>query len=481
APLEDCRAELELDASFTFEQICDPQDGTFVVSFTSAASVQGSEYTHTWDFGVEGISTDVSTDPNPTYDGYTAGNFKVVHTVSNACITETFTEILKLPDCNFLCTPAGCGNNIFKIKGPVSVSQLGDVDANGNPIYVEGNPNATCYQIRGVLTIDVPFALVDKQVTMEPGSAVIVNPNVKLSIENSDISSCKMWTGITVEAAGNLDIFDNSSIQDAINAVQLVEGSNLFSLGTLFDRNVVGIRINGTPNLLGFENNTFSCSSTLNDVSDATNGGWGYAGIISNAASYAIGNLDQTSTVLNTFKDTDYGVICSRGSIVVADAKFENLRKVTSSLPFGSDNSSGVGIYGYLLSEAIFSESQFSNLSTGIFAAVCPLNAQFNSMVTIEQGIRLKGPTFQFEINKNEINPSQVGIYLSGGAALSGIGPRNISLNTIQLSGGEARNRAVIVEGSPFTDGRFIEVSSNEIDINNVSSTLFQAVHILSS
>ncbi|MEM9888741.1 MAG: hypothetical protein AAF849_22790, partial [Bacteroidota bacterium] len=46
---------------------------------------------------------------------------------------------------------------------------------------------------------------------------------------------------------------------------------------------------------------------------------------------------------------------------------------------------------------------------------------------------------------------------------------------------GEARNRAVIVEGSPFTDGRFIEVSSNEIDINNVSSTLFQAVHILSS
>ncbi|MEM0991867.1 MAG: hypothetical protein AAGI49_02480, partial [Bacteroidota bacterium] len=482
APLEDCRAELELDASFTYEQICDPQDGTFVVSFMSAASVQGSEYEHTWDFGVEGISTDVSTEPNPTYDGYTAGNFKVVHTVSNACFSETFTEILKLGNCDFLCMPSGCGGNIFKIKGPVSVSQLSDVDANGNPIYVEGNSNATCYQIRGVLTIDVPFALVDKQVTMEPGSAVIVNPNVKLSIENSDISSCKMWTGITVEAAGNLDIFDNSSIQDAIDAVQLVEGSNFLSLGTLFDRNVVGIRMNGTPNLLGFQNNTFSCSSNLNEVSDATNGGWGYVGIISNAASYAIGNLDQTSTVINTFKDMDYGVICSRGSVFIADAKFENLRKVVNPLPFGVNNSSSIGIYGYLLSEAIFSENQFSNLSTGIYAAVCPLRAQYNDMVAIEQGIRYNGPIFQYLIADNEIAPSEVGIYVSGGAALSGRGPKLVSANNIQLSGGEDRNRGVVIERSPFIDGsRVVSVSDNTININNTSSILFQAIHILSS
>ncbi|MBL7831438.1 MAG: PKD domain-containing protein, partial [Saprospiraceae bacterium] len=65
----------------------DPGDpGTIVTGGNSVAFTApvGANLTYSWDFGVSGISTDVSTDVNPTYVYQTKGTYTVTLTITNA-------------------------------------------------------------------------------------------------------------------------------------------------------------------------------------------------------------------------------------------------------------------------------------------------------------------------------------------------------------------------------------------------------------
>jgi hypothetical protein len=95
-----------------------------------------------------------------------------------------------------------------------------------------------CVAIAGKLRVDQDFLFNSADVRMQPRASIIVDPGVRLTIDNgSHLHGCSsMWEGITVW--GGLTSKGNSIIEDAIVAVKDPGGGLIlfcripFSIGT---------------------------------------------------------------------------------------------------------------------------------------------------------------------------------------------------------------------------------------------------------
>ncbi|MEM9887277.1 MAG: T9SS type A sorting domain-containing protein [Bacteroidota bacterium] len=379
----------EPDANFNFSIDCATGNATF------SSLATGSGLMHIWAFG-DGDSSFVA---NPTHTYDSLGTYTVVHVVDNGC--EPPSEVSKevtyepCPD-NFNCDCPNSTSIGTPPFGTTNVSQTG--------IALNYNNTNQCLKIAGNLLIDTDFTITGGDVLLEPDASIIVQSNQTLTINNANLSSCDnyMWRGIEVAENGNV-LLNGDTISDAINGVILNRDAIFDIQNNLFDRNFQGIQVLQTPTKIALQNNTFSCSDTLN------NGFWGLAGIRVSDAFISIGNSSSVNEP-NTFKDIDYGVVARNAFVTVADASFSNLRFEPTVRRLDNTNSIAVSASNGGRTQVINCDIQ--QVHQGIRIGAGEAFVQGNVISNIDSAITIRRINLfeKVDINANDIEAGLRGI-----------------------------------------------------------------------
>ena len=156
------------------------------------------------------------------------------------------------------------GNSIITI-GSSGTETL--YSATGLPSYLE---QRACIEVYGALKIDMDLEVKNMPFLMQPGSSITIGEGINVSIPSDVIiNSCSfvgcpdMWNGIVVNGHSSLNFIGNQ-IQDGIVAINCRIGSSLGLQDNCFERNYVGVQLNGgVSNLSVVDNNVFDCIGNL--------------------------------------------------------------------------------------------------------------------------------------------------------------------------------------------------------------------------
>lgn len=429
---------------------------------TFVSMVSGSGLMHTWDFD-DGTT---STLESPTHIFATNGTYFVTHTVDNGCEPpQTATVKVEFEPCpdNFNCN---CANP----------TEIGNPDPDAPPTNISDTnlgasfTNNTCMKIAGTLIIDQDFTLIGGDVLLEHDAKIIVEANQTLTINGgATLQSCEnyMWEGIELEPNANL-VITNSNIYDADTGVRSQGTASLNITGTTFDRNRVGMSIVGTPVNLGFENNTFSCSSPLrNSTMNMDN--WGLYGILLQGT-FQIGDSGP-GVEANTFKDTYFGILAAGASqLEVYDADFMNFRYDEDRFRIRQTN--GIGIFGTQFSSVTAQNNTFNNVYEGIHIHFSSCRLNNNVITKANYGIFIEEAFFDRAIaNNNNIQAAKAGIWLE---SIIGADFVSLSSNTISM---DYFDFAAVEQGSDDPNAFGIKLSLFEragfyMNMNNNNITI---------
>ncbi len=173
-----------------------------------------------------------------------------------------------------LCEAYGSSVFLLTIGGPTA-TKASDVWA----LYNSATLSGTIY-IKADFTVDVNFTFLNSKIKMAPGVKIIVEPNVKLTINNSKLFSCnQMWKGIELMYNAEIVSNNNTQIEDAEIAIKARCTANLTIKQTVFNRNTVGIQFGieetvfdpcpSYPFFTQFNSNVFDCTSPLTGTTDS--------------------------------------------------------------------------------------------------------------------------------------------------------------------------------------------------------------------
>lgn len=276
---------------------------------------------------------------------------------------------------------------------------------------------ATTIDVQGVLIIDQPANLTGKTFKMEPGTQILVDPSITLSLTNCDLNECsKMWKGVRllnniVTYKGGILSMRGGSITGAEYAVKAPEFSTA-TLGTVrLENNYVGIYM--PPPQVSFLNTaavsvgrcTFTGNGTMPlpyQGQTTTLGDIPLAGI---EAVGSILNLQQSNpTVTNTFDNLSNGVIGRSSTLYINNCYFLNIQPDEAYIPITISSNplvlfNGSGIYGlgfsimFKIVQAGFGnqpmdDKSFDYCHYGIFADRTILNSTLNHMVNVNTAYR---------------------------------------------------------------------------------------------
>lgn len=102
--------------------------------------------------------------------------------------------------------------------------------------------------IVGNFIADDPFTFVDAVVKINPGVVIDMDVGTSLSIDNSKLFACgNLWAGIKVGFASIIQTSNFSVIEDAETAISVNGFSVLNIQETIFNRNRIGISLEGSP------------------------------------------------------------------------------------------------------------------------------------------------------------------------------------------------------------------------------------------
>ncbi|MBK8586444.1 MAG: T9SS type A sorting domain-containing protein [Bacteroidetes bacterium] len=159
--------------------------------------------------------------------------------------------------------------------------------------------------IHADLTIDQDFSFVNSDVILDPNVKIIINTGIRLTIDNSVLRKCPSlakWYGIVVDQDGtSLIVRNNSTLKEAINAIDAKNGGRVAAMNSSFLYNEVSISFNGGDcfhsEIFG---NTFDFGNT--NIFDKT----AEAHIKSNNTSYL--KIGKIGEVPNLFTHGMYGI-----------------------------------------------------------------------------------------------------------------------------------------------------------------------------
>lgn len=181
------------------------------------------------------------------------------------------------------------------------------------------------------------------------GCKIKMAPNVQITfgsgtgiaqIMNSKIFSntCNaMHKGIIVAAPRHLR-FEGNEIEDGITGLTMNNGSSLQALNNTFNRDFKGIRLINTStnyassiSITRFSNNTFSCSSPMNQSINftrefqTTNNS--YVGVEVNNIAIKV-NLGLSPSTINVFKDLHIGIYAYHSSLMIENCQFKTMKQL---------------------------------------------------------------------------------------------------------------------------------------------------------
>ncbi len=202
-------------------------------------------------------------------------------------------------------------------------------------------------EVNGTFTIDQDYCFVNSEFIMRPGSEIIVNPNVRLTLKNCELFGCdQMWKGIRVSENGGL-VSDGSTITDAEYAIIANTNSSTGLKSTRFENNYISYYVppslNGQPRSLGkyrFDGCSFIGGPLLNAYQGQSNHGeWSHTGILANDLTklniFGLGNspinIAQMPVSFNSF--TANGIKTKNSNLFVSKSVFENIPPVFGFQP----------------------------------------------------------------------------------------------------------------------------------------------------
>jgi len=323
----------------------------------------------------------------------------------------------------------------------------------------------------------------------------------QIVISNCKIFACQyMWKGITIYPNQDELIMSNTHISDAQFAVWNLEGSGLYLSDNTFDRNYIGVNVEDQAYSYGYERNTFSQSSFLNQAYPSQipdPNGISYAGIqIHSSSGYSINALNGISG-LNTFEYLKIGIE-SRSSILnVEDCEFISNEIGLNSIGNGSLTTAGYGITGHTCFKNnshydIYSTNCHLNISNHIF--------EYNTDQLATSSIWAQNPNgkdIYIYSNKFKLIKSWYGIFLKGAingsntianniinvedltqgfpiAASNCLSDLNIWSNDITIDGNALHVMEIVGPGNLHIEYNNIHID----DINITNPVLFHGIHI---
>ena len=217
--------------SIGFQNISNPCIGGSSGSVTAAASGGTPSYSYSWN------TVPVQNSAQAT--GITAGTYIVTVTDGNGCTTTSSYVVIENSSC--------CGDPLTQI-----IPAPGNIP---NPSY---SNNWNLSYPATVSSGTVTFSGLD--LSIAAGVTITINSGATLRIESSShLHACgDMWGGIINN--GTL-IVDNSTIEDALNAVTTSSGNQIQITGATFDHNYTSLKIeNGNFNSSFIRSSIFRCS-----------------------------------------------------------------------------------------------------------------------------------------------------------------------------------------------------------------------------
>ncbi|HAD14921.1 MAG TPA: hypothetical protein DCF33_21040 [Saprospirales bacterium] len=165
----------------------------------------------------------------------------------------------------------------------------------------------------GELIIDQDFTLLNCKVRIWPNVRIRVNADVTFTLDGSKLFCCQdLWQGIDLDYRSTIVSRNITEIEDAMVAMESPCTATLSISNTIFNRNIVGVRL-GADGLIGwdpcpsfpvfsqFTGNTFQCNAPINGTQNDIS----YVGVQVFNTGATVGAF---TSVLNNFKNLQFGV-----------------------------------------------------------------------------------------------------------------------------------------------------------------------------
>ncbi len=356
--------------------------------------------------------------------------------------TATATVLVEVHNTDIVCcNPSLFYNPSSVYYANVSTSTIGAGFSNINtPILLDG-----------VITVDNNFNIsYCSNVKMGPGATIVVQPNITLTIDNSNISAAcnEMWQGIVATDASEQVNITNSEISDMLGGVLVSNGAKIHSENTQYIDNLTGIWFANTPSNYAFPvnngvviKNTFTSSG--NNLLPPVSQDKPETGVrIVNCGSVTIGELIAGSH--NFFSEIYTGILVSSFNIPagghyvqVLNNEFLNINDDYSASQYPEaalanayySNTRGAGVFSEcgnlpltssrkLLVQSIYNDAEFSHCDKAVVTNSVSCNANYNKVEECVGGFLFNQVMGQnYGIRANNIQNAFNGVQLIGDAA----------------------------------------------------------------
>ena len=204
-------------------------------------------------------------------------------------------------------SPPGKFPNRFGTATTYLASQIIWILNNGNDVFTGD------IDLVGDLEIDQDFTLLNCKVRISPNVRIRVNADVTFTLDGSKLFCCQeMWQGIDLDYYSTIVSRNITEIEDALVAMESPCTATLSIRNTVFNRNIVGIRLgydgpvpnhpcHTLPVFSQFSGNTFDCNAPLN----GTINGVSFVGVQVYKTQSTIGAL---TSALSTFRNIQFGI-----------------------------------------------------------------------------------------------------------------------------------------------------------------------------
>lgn len=416
-----------------------------------------------------------------TYDNQLMGcEYQFSHYVQNCC-TEGELPALFVNDVS---------SNLMSLSG---------AQQNGNTVTLTGANYSIWFN--GIFTLDTDLELINcPNLLFGPGARFIVPPGFKLTIDNSVLrAGCNvMWKGIEVDGPSGMIIITSSSlpsvsrIEDAQYGIRVFERGNYqIKAGTAFDKNYIGMQVNGPLFQQRFiKESVFQCSANLLPPypgQTPTPCSRTYAGIelVDVVRSITIGDPTYITDPM-LFNQINIGILSRRSSANIYNCEFTNIRTPGDNVCFNALNTPyrGSGIvqlgvidrFPQILRQRGFGNSDVSDLSFdncvfGVYAVNSTVDVRQNHMDRMNTGVftELSLNALQNTVLQNRIHANNWGVRMLNPAGAEVIVYHNDIFVNNTLGGGQGNRRAgVLIEAtSPIFDPVQVSVRENHIEVDN--------------
>lgn len=190
--------------------------------------------------------------------------------------------------------------------------------------------------ITGTVTLSAKFTnLSNCDIRLRANATLVVPFNRSLNLNNCRIAAenCNSaWNAIRV--TGNLTVI-NSTIEDAQSAVQVNGRGNIYCTGNIFNRNLIGIKIENGEGMYEISNNNFTKTSNLINEPTAKSG--------TSVSGIVVNNIPFISVSSNTFNSLNWGIRVNNSIMDVNRCSFVDM-KTFSWYPPNFVGGEGTGI-----------------------------------------------------------------------------------------------------------------------------------------